>query len=219
MVMKYHSNPSDSDDRSKYDQRLDTAILRPVPDERGDEEFAERLREWQESHSSKPEPIREYDYDYYVPADSSAVRGIKRKLDVNDPENESPDLYTDDNGEGMPVFKYKRLRTYETYSQHGDSKNYYNDSVALALHDPELNVGRVPGATKRLQKGAYFYPIVQRTALRTKRKTAGIARYDEEPKIEELNVVVAEPSEELQANQAEKRALLDPAARVTEVAG
>lgn len=213
MVMKYQSNPSDSDVRNKYDERLDTAILRPVPDEAADEEFAEKLRAWQESNSDKPEPIREYDYDYYIPTDNGAVRGIKRKLDVNDPGKDDDQLYTDDNGEGVSVFKYKRLRTYETHTQHGDSKNYYNDSVALALHDANIHAGQ------RLQKGAYFYPIIQRTGLRPKRKTMTASQFDQDQKIDELNITIGEPGDDVLASQAEKRAALDPSVRVAEAAG
>lgn len=191
MVMKYVSNPSEI--RDKYDERLDTALMRPVSDERAEEEFAEKLREWQESNSSKPEPIREYDYDYYLPVDRDAVHGIKRRLDVNDEEKDDDLHYTDDNGEGVKCFKYKRIRTYETYNQHGDSKNIYNDSVALALHDGDDDAGQV-----RLQKGAYFYPIVQRTALRPKRQTqASRTQFGGEAKIDELNVTIGDPRVEV----------------------
>lgn len=185
MVMKYVSNPSDI--RDTYDHRLDTALMKPVSDERANEEFAEKLREWQESDMSKPEPIQEYDYDYYLPIDRQAVRGIKRKLDVGAADKDDDALYTDDNGDGVPCFKYKRIRTYETYKQHGDSRNMYNDAVAIALHDAD---GESGGA--RLQKGAYFYPVVQTTALRPKRQTAQ-SQYGTEPKVDELNVVIGEP--------------------------
>lgn len=185
MVMKYVSNPSDI--RDTYDQRLDTALMRPVADERANEEFADKLREWQESDMTKPEPIQEYNYDYYLPSDRQAVRGIKRRLDVDDADRDDDALYTDDNGVGAPCFKYQRIRTYETYKQNGDSKNMYNDSVAIALHDAD---GESEGT--RLQKGAYFYPIVQTTALRPKRQTVQ-SQYGTEPKVDELNVVIGDP--------------------------
>lgn len=184
MIMKYNANPSEI--RDKYDERLDTALMRPVADESAEEQYQEKLREWQESNSLKPEPIREYDYDYYLPTDVDAIRGIKRRLDVNDPEKDEDALYTDDNGEGVKCFKYKRIRTYETKEQAGDRHNTYNNSVALALHDGDGDAHNV-----RLQKGAYFYPIVQRTLLRPKRNTQAL-QYAAESKIDELNVVIGD---------------------------
>jgi RNA polymerase II-associated factor 1 len=142
------------------------------------------------------------------------VRGIKRKLNVNDPENEDPALYTDEVADGQMAFKYKRLRTYETYNQHGDGSNLYNDTVALALHDPES----AEGHAQRLAKGAYFYPIVQRTALRPKRVVGNRMYTEQQEKIDELNIMVGEPSEDLLQSQMEKRAALDPTVRVGEVA-
>jgi RNA polymerase II-associated factor 1 len=210
LCMKFIGNPIA---KGEYDERLDTAIIKPVIDEDAEVAFAERLREWEESKSTKPEPIREYDYDYYLPENPEAVRSLKRKLNVNDPENEDPALYTDEVADGQIAFKYKRLRTYETYNQHGDGSNLYNDTVALALHDAEA----ADGLTKRLPKGAYFYPIVQRTALRPKR-VVGNRLYDQQEKIDELNVMVGEPNEDLVASQMEKRAMLDPTLQVGEVA-
>ncbi|KAM3421592.1 hypothetical protein BST61_g1979 [Cercospora zeina] len=194
MVMKYQSNPSDI--REKYDERLDTALMRPVADERAEDEYQEKLKEWQESNSSKPEPIREYDYDYYLPADVEAVQRIKRRLDVNDPEKDDDTHYTDDNGEGARCFKYRRIRTYETSAQNGDRHNLYNSSLALALHDADAS------AHVRLAKGAYFYPIVQRTSLRSKRNTqASQTQYAAESKIDELNVVIGDARIEAAADE------------------
>ncbi|KAK4493875.1 hypothetical protein PRZ48_015060 [Zasmidium cellare] len=213
MIMKFSGNPVDK--TGTYDQRLDAAVLKPVADEQADAQFNEKKAAWDESDKSKPEPIREYDYDYFLLNDPSAVSNLKRKLNVNDPENDDPELYTDDIGDGQRAFKYKRKRTYETFTQTGDSKDVYNDSVALALHDPESDVG----GKQRLQKGAYFYPIVQRTGVRPKRNVGKMLYQMEEQKIDELNVTVADMNEESRAEQLEKRAQLDPAVRTSEVAG
>lgn len=205
MVMKFISNPSAT--TASYDERLDTAIIKPVIDEQAEARFEDKLREWEESKSSKAAPIREYDYDYYLPDTHDVVPNLKRKLNVNDPEKDDDALYPDEAAEGGPGFKYKRLRTYETYNQHGDLHNLYNDSVALALHDPET-----AGSTgKRLAKGAYFYPLVQRTALRPQRPI-GSRQYETKDIVDELHVTVADPSEEVLARQMESRAQLDPAA-------
>lgn len=217
MIMKFVGNPLPKSD--KYDERLDAAVLKPVVDEQAQAAYLDKLAAWEESDRSRPEPIQEYDYDYFLPQGSSAVRGIKRKLDVNDPENEDPELYTDDIGDGQRAFKFSRIRTYETYRQDGDPKEFYNDTIAMALHDPETEVGVTPGAKQRLQKGAYFYPIVQRTALRPKRNVGKAMYQQDEQKIDELNITVADMAEDLHTAQVERRAQLDPAVRSAEVAG
>ncbi|EMC93100.1 hypothetical protein BAUCODRAFT_27377 [Baudoinia panamericana UAMH 10762] len=206
MVAKFISNPLGTDG---YDQRLDTAILRPVDDPQMQAEYQRRLAEW-DPNSGKPQPLPEYEYDYYVPSEVSAVRGIKRKFDVNDTENDDPELYTDDTPEGR-AFKYERLRTYETYNQHGNATDLYNDSVALALHDTEGDVGTTPGAKQRLEKAAYYYPIIQRTAIRPKRKIGrqAVTQTDEE-RVDEINITVVNFTEEERARALEKQAELDP---------
>ncbi|KAK4542549.1 hypothetical protein LTR36_006597 [Oleoguttula mirabilis] len=209
MVTKFITNPFGASD--VYDQRLDTAIFRPIDDPQMQTEFQRKLAEW-DPNSAKAQPLPEFDYDYYVVADHSAVRGIKRKFDVNDPENDDPELYTDELAEGQRGFKYERVRTYETYTQHGNPSNYYNDSVALALHDPELDV--VPGVTKRLGKAAYYYPIIQRTALRPKRKVGQMALSQaDEDRIDELNLTVGDLAEDDRARLLERMADLDPSMR------
>ena len=213
LVTKFQNNPVAAGDN--YDVRLDAAILRPKDDPMKYAEFEQKDAEWVES-SGKPRPIPEFDYDYFLPTEASAVRSIKRKLNVNDPENEDEDLYTDEVGDGQRAFKYARLRTYETYSQYGDPNAFYNDSVALALHDPETEVGEVPGMKARLGKGAYFYPIVQRTALRPKRNVGPLAvsQAPDEERVDELNLTVGDVDEETRAVVLRQQAQLDPTVEI-----
>ena len=143
--------------------RLDTALLQPVADEATEAEFTRLQSEW-DPESGAPAPLPKYDYDYFLP-EADAVRGIKRKFDTTDPENDDDELYTEENTAGQRMFKYARVRRYETHNQHGDPENIWNDSIALALHDPDMEVSAAPGAKKRLAKGAYLYPVSQRTGL------------------------------------------------------
>lgn len=213
IVVKLSTNPLISG--AKHDERLSNAVLCPVDDPHMEAQYQQKLAEWN-PNSAMPEPIREYDYDYYIPAEESAVRGIKRKFDVNDPENEDPELYTDDRGDGQRAFKYNRLRTYETQNQHGDPQNLYNDTIALSLHNPD-DVDTDSTSTKhRLQKGAYFYPIVQRTSLRPKRTNVRAMSQADEPKVDDLNVTVVDMDETLRAQQQERIAAVDPAAAVAD---
>jgi RNA polymerase II-associated factor 1 len=218
LVTKFQSNPLTSE---LYDPRLDTAILRPIDDPAMQAEYKRKIADW-DPESSRPQPLPEYDYDYYVPDNDGAVRGIKRKFDVNDPEHDDPDLYTEELEEGKRGFTYSRVRTYETTTQQGNATNHYNDSVALALHDPEADVDVVPGTSERLAKGAYYYPIIQRTALRPKRKVGKLAasqlQQGEGETVDQLNLTIADLSEEDRQVLLEKRAEFDPSLRVVEAA-
>jgi RNA polymerase II-associated factor 1 len=193
MVMKFTSNPVITTDR--YDTRLDTAIFRPSADPDKEATYEQKMADWT-PEPGRPKPLPDYDYDYYLPGDADAVPGIKRKLDINDPDNDSPDLYTDDLGDGQRAFKFPRIRTYETYAQTGDDEDVYNDTVAIALHDPETVVGAVPGTSRRLAKGAYFYPISTRMVIKPKRRAAMAMLQAEEEKPDELNLTIREPDEE-----------------------
>ncbi len=213
LLAKFITNPVASS--KNYDTRLDAAILRQKNDEHAYTRWNQKNEEWKQSASFRPQPIPEDDYEYFLPIEHDAVKPIKRKLNVNDPENEDEELYTDEGPDGQRVFKYARLRTYETYQQTGDPASFYDDSVALALHDPEEEVGDVPGTKQRLQKAAYFYPIMQRTALRPKRNVGQMAhsQVSDEERIDEINLTVGDVDENTQAAILEKREAMDPSVR------
>ncbi|KAF2725083.1 Paf1 complex protein [Polychaeton citri CBS 116435] len=194
VVQKFVTNPVGESDF--YDERLNAAVLRPIESDDMRARYEQKLAEWDPS-GSKSKPLMEYDYEYYLPEEGTGIRGIKRKFNPSDPENDDPELYSHELDDGRRAFKYPRVRTYETYNQTA-GEDAYNDSLALALHDPETDVGEVPGAKKRLAKAAYFYPIVQRTALRPKRKVGpiGYSQQSDGQVIDLLQVEVTDPSEE-----------------------
>jgi RNA polymerase II-associated factor 1 len=214
MVVKFTTNPLTTTDR--YDTRFDTAMFRPVLDEDRSAIHQQKMEDWTPD-SGKPKPLMDFDYEYYLPEDEGAVRGIKRKFNINDPENDDPELYTDDVGDGQRAFKYSRLRTYETYMQSGNSEEFYNDAVALALHDPELEVGAAPGAKSRLAKGAYFHPVAQRATLRPKRKMGLSQVGTENDAPDELVVTVRELDSET-ADLKAIQAKFDPSIEVESAA-
>lgn len=228
MVMKFQTNPLASED---YDPRLDTAILRPVDDPIRSRDFQRRMQEWEAARklggTDKARPMNEYDYEYYAPSDPSAVKNIKRKFDVLDPDNEDEALYTDvfvppasEDGAEVGCFKYDRIRVYETYNQHGHPENFYNDSVALALHD-EDDVSVVPGGKRRLGKGAYYYPVIQRTALRAKRKFMDQppGYENQEEVVDQIDLRVSERDEQEMAQVMDLIGRFDPTRRTGGVNG
>ncbi|GAB7346533.1 hypothetical protein MBLNU457_5215t2 [Dothideomycetes sp. NU457] len=205
IVMRFNSNPSGMTD--KYDPCLDVAMLKPI--NINEERHEDRMAAY-EADLNLTQPAPEYDYELYMPENRQYVHGMKRKFDVKDPDNDDPSLYSHDEADGSKSFRYNKIRTYETYQQAGDAENHYADTVALALHDPELDVG-----ASRLKKGAYFYPIMQRTNIRQKRKVAGY-HGEEEETADIMGITVRDPLEsELKGRQLAK-SVLDPTVPVPE---
>jgi RNA polymerase II-associated factor 1 len=146
-----------------------------------------------------PKPLPEWDYDLFLAEHEGSVRGIKRKFDPNDAQNDDPSLY-DTEADGESCFQFQRIREYETYQQAGDADNSYGDTVALALHD----------SSDRLEKGAYFYPIKQRTNLRPKRKTPGVLEEGRVEHVDVLHVNVRDPDSDEATMRSNIQATLDP---------
>ncbi|TKX26429.1 putative RNA polymerase II-associated protein [Elsinoe australis] len=203
MLVKYSTDPSAS--TKGYDPRLDVTILKPTNPNTA--KFEDRMATYERDMNAVM-PTTEYDYEMYMLEDSNAVKGVKRKFDVNDPENDDSELYTFTDDQGNQTFKYKRIRAYETYQQQGDGDNAFGDSVALALHDPEL--GLAADGKQRLQKGAYLYPVLQRTQLRPKRKAQNMYS-DDSQTADTLLVTVRDGDEEEVARRLAARAKLDTA--------
>jgi len=187
IMTKFSTNPLGTSDA--HDKRMDVAVLFP----RG--QYTERLEERMAAYSADldlPYPTHEYDYQLYIPDDPGAVHGIKRKFDFDDEEHDSPDLYNHVNEAGNGHFKYTRVRAYETYQQAGDQNDAFADTVALTLHD-----GDTSGKRQDLKKGAYLYPILQRTSLRPKRKPKmGQSQIEEEDDAADVLEVTARDANE-----------------------
>lgn len=207
IVAKFQTNPIAAQG-SSYDDRVDVSLLRVLePTAEQEDAYRTKLAEHEaadpEVRATKPPPQPDYDYEFFLPSSRDAVRGIKRKFSPNDPERDDDALYDYTNAEGKRCFKFDRVRCYETYQQAGNPQEPYDDTVALALHDPEMDVGAVPGQGSRLQKGAYYYPIVQRTFIRPKRKATragvvGVASQpndEQENRVDVLEIEVREPDE------------------------
>lgn len=203
IVTKFSTNPLDGSDPS--DRRLDVAILRP---QNGDEDRLEDKMDEYRKDLSLAKPTAEFDYEFYLANDARAVKGIKRKFNVNNPNKDDQELYNYEDAEGNRAFLFNRIRAYETYQQQGDGDNAFGDTVAIALHDPDSKVGSAEGARKRLKKGAYFYPVIQRTNLRPKRKAAASQMQDEEI-IDALQVTIRDADETELGNRLVARAKLD----------
>ncbi|EON65324.1 hypothetical protein W97_04562 [Coniosporium apollinis CBS 100218] len=200
MVCKFISNPGMNNDA--YDGRLDVAVLRAA-------DPGEMAIPSDPTAAAAQQAF--YNYHFFLPDQTTPVRNIKRKFSVVDPENEDDALYGGredaDEEAAQGSFKYRYVRTYETYQQTIHEDDEHGDTVVMALHDPELDVGVVPGTTQRLQKAAYYYPVVQKTFVRPRRKPkhAMMMQEEEEGKVDLLEVRVRDPDEEERVDMVEKR--------------
>ncbi len=179
VVAKFITNPVAAADY--YDERLEVGLLRPT----GMSPEATRLLEAQQASFAAdptlPAPIPQYDYEFFlpsVPAGESATsisRAVKRTFELPNAKNTRPGSGRD----AKRVYRYERVRAYETYQQTGDAADAFGDTVALALHDGEARSVDADGADGELQglhkpsqvmqKAAYYYPVAQRTFIRPRR--------------------------------------------------
>ncbi|KAI9845027.1 MAG: hypothetical protein M1838_001931 [Thelocarpon superellum] len=168
IVVTYTANPLKSG-VIQTDTRAQVALLRPKEPQRAEVMAAYQAQiSAHQADPSKPEPgPPPFDYDLYLPKDPHFVEAIKKKYNIRDPQRDDPNLFTHANKEtGEKNFRYDFQRTYETASgvQH---KDRYQE-VALTLYDPSTESTTDGGAKK--QKGAYYYPVLQKLNLRPRRQ-------------------------------------------------
>jgi RNA polymerase II-associated factor 1 len=159
ITIKFLTNPVPPS--STYDVRLENSLLRPIPPTQ-EEQLAKMAS--REAHELDPErnppPDETIEYEFFLTETPEEALKFKQKFDVLDTEKDDDELYTGTNGAGEGCFRFKRIRPYESASQIGSVLDKYDDEVMIALHD---------GSDGLHQKAAYYYPIVQRTAIRPQR--------------------------------------------------
>lgn len=198
VTIKFLTNPMAGTD-SKFDARLLSSLFRPIDKTREEEaayEAAVAAHELDPIGNAKPQNLM--NYDFYL-GDSSAVgKNFRRKFDVDDPEHDEDALYTD---QASGCFQFNRVRAYETAQEiELDHATKYQDEVLLAFNDDE-NYPR--------QKALYYYPVMQKSTIRPQRtkniaRTAGI--YEEEQIVDQLDITVDDPTEEMRDAMKKYRA-------------
>jgi RNA polymerase II-associated factor 1 len=207
MVFKYMAPPINNPLDPSYDPRLDVALLRPAGQTIKDRDMYIQESEAHKTDASVAMPIPRYQFEFFLPPTRHKVAGIKRNFSTNDPED--PSLITfdteepDEDGHVRKSFKYENVRTYETSQQVGDTVDHYGDVVALALHDPEKHrEDRLrPG---KLQKAAYFYPIIQKTSIRP-RRPGRVDMVEEPQKVDVIEAAGREPAGEAERREVFRR--------------
>lgn len=192
--VKFLANPVQSG--SNYDTRLLKGIFRPTDKPRDEEEaYEEALRAHEQDPANYPKPQNLMNYEYYLADSRRTAENFKRKLDPENPDRDSEELYTSDyknDGKTQACFHFNKLRAYETADEvELDAATKYDLEVLLSHNDDE----QFPR-----QKAVYYYPVIQKIQVRPQRtrninrKAGGFAE-DNENVIHQLDVTINDPSE------------------------
>jgi RNA polymerase II-associated factor 1 len=203
MVFKYMAPPINNPLDPSYDPRLDVALLRPAGQTLQDQETYMQEREAHRSDPTASMPIPRYQFEFFLPPSRSKIAGIKRNFTTNPEDPAYVDFDTaeqDEDGNIRKSFKFENVRTYETSTQVGDTVDHYGDVVAVALHDPDRHKAEKLRQGK-MQKAAYFYPIIQKTSIRP-RRPGRVDMVDEAQRVDVIEARGREPAEEGEKREA-----------------
>ena len=189
--VKFAHNPVQN--RGRYDDRMLNGALKPVektPEEEAAYAHAVDLWERDPMNNSKPPPFMNYDFYLHGKGDTPRFRA---KFDVDNPEKDEDGLYTAE-GESGPCFQFTRLRGYETTKEvEMDHKTKY---------DTQLFIGFTEDDDIEAEKGAWYYPVMQKSVIRPQRQkainlTRGFEAGDGQQVVEQLDVTIEDPTDEL----------------------
>ncbi|KAL8929424.1 MAG: hypothetical protein Q9172_000475 [Xanthocarpia lactea] len=222
MVAKFSTNPTQV--VNKRDTRVDVGLLRPIDDEAMLAEYSAKVATHEADPMRVPHPGgAPFNYNFFLPADEASAINLRKKLDVDDPDRDNANLYTAKNRDGKEVFRLERQRTYETGRATAQDPDHAYKEIALALHDPELDViaqdadvDTDDSSRQRLKKAAYYYPIMQKIQLKPHRsknlaQLGGPSRYndeDDDKRVDAWDVVVDDLDENEKAKRSANRAAL-----------
>ncbi|KAK3368042.1 RNA polymerase II-associated [Podospora didyma] len=203
VTVKFSTNPVAPSE--VYDTRLMSGIFKPIERSAAEEQaFEAAFAAHERDPANNPKPSNMMNYDFFLAADSTTAEKFRAKFDVDNPSRDNSSLYTANDASG-PFFRFPRLRAYETAQEKEmDHDNKYDEEVILAYRDDETESrGRTSAEDDSAGKAVYYYPVMQRSTIRSQR-TKNIARTigitdDEESHLDELHVKVEEPSGALKA--------------------
>ncbi|CAG8954017.1 hypothetical protein HYFRA_00009117 [Hymenoscyphus fraxineus] len=197
VTIKFLSNPVPPS--STYDIRVENSMLIPIdPTDAENEAKAAQEEAHRRDPVHNPAPETTIKYNLFLPETTTTAVNFKRKFDILDNDHQSDelytDMYTDANQETNRSFKFKRVRAYESATVGGSAATKYDEEVIIALAD---------GKDGRRQKGAYYYPIVQRSTIRPQRQRnidKKMGRYTEpedDKQVEVMHMSIEDPLEDM----------------------
>lgn len=198
ITMKFLTNPVPPS--KEYDTRLLSGLFKPIDRTKSEEEAVqEAMAAHQRDPERFPKPQNLLNYDFYLTQSSTAADRFRRKYDVENPDHNDEDLYTNQTDTGG-CFQFDRLRAYETSDEtEWDNLTKYDHEIILAYNEDTFYPN---------QKAVYYYPVMQKSTIRPQRtkniaRTIGIPEEEEQQVIDQLEITVEDPSEE--AREAMKR--------------
>jgi len=191
VTVKFTHNPVPISDQ--YDTRLLCGVFKPIERTEAEEQaFDAAMEAYERDPKHNPKPNNMMNYEFFLADTAQNGERFRRRFDVDNPECNSDDLYPkDSSGESTSCFQFQRVRAYETAQETElDHESKYSDEIIMAYSDGE-----------RRQKAVYYYPVMQRTTIRSQR-SKNIARKigikpDQEQLIDQLDVTVDDPHDEL----------------------
>lgn len=203
VTVKFSNNPVLAG-TGVYDTRLLSGIFKPIDqtdEERAAYELA--LKSWERDPRRHPRPQNRMQYDFFLPDTAGTGETFRRVFDGHDKDD------ADDK------FNFNRIRAYESVEEKELSHaTKYSEEILLALADdvrtaaPDLG-GRVAGGPR----AALYYPVMQRTVVRSQRGKQQQQRAAGEggeggsgQPVDRLQVGVHEPPEDMLQHIAHIRA-------------
>lgn len=194
VTVKFMHNPVPVSDQ--YDTRLLSGVFKPIERTETEEAiFDAAMEAYERDPKNNAKPNNMMNYEFFLADNAANGEKFRRRFDVDNPDRNSQDLYpTDGSGESLSCFQFQRVRAYETAQETElDHESKYSDEIIMAYND---------GSSGGRQKAVYYYPVMQRTTIRSQRskniaRTIGI-KPEQEQLIDQLDVTVGDPSEELQ---------------------
>lgn len=194
--IKFLTNPVPPS--TTYDRRLETSLLKPI--EPSEEQMAQRqiARDLHERDPKRyPAPDETFEYEFFLNETQTESFQFKRKFDAQEVANLDKDPYPQKTIDGKGCFRFKRIRAYESTTQSGDTSTKYDDEVVIAINE---------GTDGTQEKGAYYYPIVQKTSIRPQRtknidtkkwNTASSQESQIKRQTDFVDLIIEEPGEEM----------------------
>ncbi|KAF7542569.1 hypothetical protein G7Z17_g11466 [Cylindrodendrum hubeiense] len=191
VTLKFLTNPVPSS--TEYDKRLLSGMFKPIDRTQAEEEsYDAALEAHEQDPFNNPKPQNLMNYDFYLSQTGGAGDRFRRKFDVENPDHDDEELYTNETDTGG-CFQFDRLRAYETAQETElDHPTKYDEEIILAYNEDTFYPN---------QKGVYYYPVMQKSTIRPQR-TKNIARTiglpeEEEQIVDQLDVTVNDPTEEM----------------------
>ncbi|PON28030.1 hypothetical protein TGAM01_v203167 [Trichoderma gamsii] len=195
VTIKFLTNPVSSS--NEYDNRLRSGLFRPIDRTAAEEAALEAAMEaYNQDPVSNPKPANLMNYDFYLGQSRADADRFRRKFDVDDADRDDDDLYTH-RGDTGGYFQFNRIRAYETAQETElDHPTKYEDEIILSTNEKD---------TDSSQKAVFYYPIMQRSTIRPQRTrniartNYGLAEDDEPQVVDQLDLTVDDPTEEMRA--------------------